>query len=101
MGALYRGQVRRHGRIMRSLYGQGLIVAGVFTFLPGRRMNGVLFFKAPWVGFAGVVVVGPVTATCIWQDGKRMEAQNGPSHRRWASLNTRRPSHIVRIWRNW
>ena len=35
----------------------GLGVAGLFTFLPGRRMNTVFFADAPMVGFTVVAVL--------------------------------------------
>lgn len=37
--AAIRRQSRAHGRAMRALYAQALIIPGLFTFLPGRRMN--------------------------------------------------------------
>ena len=37
------GNIRRHKSMMKSLYVLALIVTGLFTFLPGRTMNVVLF----------------------------------------------------------
>lgn len=37
------GDIRRHTRGMKSLYGLALLVTGAFTLLPGRIMHGVLF----------------------------------------------------------
>lgn len=37
------GKIASHKAMMRSLYFWALIVAGLFTFLPGRIMNQVLF----------------------------------------------------------
>ena len=37
------GNIRRHKTMMKSLYVLALIVTGLFTFLPGRTMNVVLF----------------------------------------------------------
>ena len=37
------GNIRRHKAMMKSLYVLALIVTGLFTFLPGRTMNAVLF----------------------------------------------------------
>lgn len=71
MWALYRGNARLHGRIMRSLYLQALILAGIFTFLPGRRMSGMIFPDTPMVGFGGVVAIGAVIGVLIWQDRRR------------------------------
>ena len=38
-----RHDVRRHGRAMISLFAGALLIAGVFTFLPGRIMHAVVF----------------------------------------------------------
>ena len=35
--------IGRHEAILRSLYSNGLIIAGAFTFLPGRTLNQMLF----------------------------------------------------------
>ena len=37
------GNIRRHKLMMKLLYIQALIVTGLFTLLPGRTMNAVLF----------------------------------------------------------
>jgi len=37
------GNIRRHKTMMKLLYVLALIVTGVFTLLPGRTMNAVLF----------------------------------------------------------
>lgn len=38
-----RGDIKRHMRIMQGVYLGGIVIAGGFTFLPGRIMNGVVF----------------------------------------------------------
>lgn len=38
-----RGDIRRHMRIMQSVYLGGIVIAGGFTFVPGRLMNKVAF----------------------------------------------------------
>ena len=38
-----RHDVRRHQRAMTALFAGALVVAGVFTFLPGRIMHAVVF----------------------------------------------------------
>jgi len=38
-----RRNIRQHAMVMKLLYAGGLIVAGFFTFLPGRIMHAVLF----------------------------------------------------------
>lgn len=37
-----RGDIKRHMRIMQGVYLGGIVIAGGFTFLPGRIMNGVV-----------------------------------------------------------
>ena len=37
------GNIRRHRTMMKLLYMLALIVTGLFTLLPGRTMNDVLF----------------------------------------------------------
>ena len=55
-----------HGRTMRALYAQALIIAGVFTFLPGRRMNGVFGSGQDMAVFWGAVVFGSCTLALIF-----------------------------------
>lgn len=47
---ILQGRVRAHAAAMRSLYWQALGIAGLFTLLPGRRMNAALFGEADWIG---------------------------------------------------
>ncbi len=56
--AILRRDVARHRATMRGLYWQALGIAGLFTFLPGRRMNAMIFGDAPWLGFWLVGAVG-------------------------------------------
>ncbi len=51
------GQIAAHRQQMVALYWQGIGVAGVFTFLPGRLMNEIAFGGGSWPGFAGVALV--------------------------------------------
>lgn len=37
------GKIKRHGQVMAALYGFALILAGLFTLLPGRVMHAVFF----------------------------------------------------------
>ncbi|MBO9448835.1 DUF2306 domain-containing protein [Tropicibacter sp. R16_0] len=41
--AARQGDIRRHQTIMMSLFALALVVTGLFTLLPGRAMNAVLF----------------------------------------------------------
>lgn len=66
IGHLIRREFAAHGRAMRALYLQSLVIAGVFTFLPGRRMNAVLFGGQAEVGFAIAAVVGVAVLGAIW-----------------------------------
>lgn len=53
---------------MRSLYFWAIGVAGIFTFLPGRRMNEAFFTNAPIVGFIGVAcVITGLLGVMVWQ----------------------------------
>ncbi len=44
-------RIANHQMEMRRLYFWAMGVAGLFTFLPGRRMNTVFFRDAPTLGF--------------------------------------------------
>lgn len=56
-----------HGRTMAQLYIWSMGVAGLFTLLPNRRMNAVLFGGDSWAGFAfGALVMG-VLALILWR----------------------------------
>ena len=37
------GKIANHQRFMRGMFFYGLVVAGLFTFMPGRIMHAVLF----------------------------------------------------------
>ena len=39
----HRHQVRRHSLIMIGIFSGGLVIAGLFTLLPGRIMHAVVF----------------------------------------------------------
>jgi uncharacterized membrane protein len=51
------GHVARHRAYMRGLYWQGLMVAGLFTLLPYRVLNRVLFPGTPELGYGVILVV--------------------------------------------
>lgn len=55
-----------HGRAMRALYAQALIIPGVFTFLPGRRMNALFGDGQDMAVFWAAAVVGAVVMAGIW-----------------------------------
>lgn len=41
----------RHEAILRSLYSNGLVIAGAFTFLPGRSLNRMVFGEPSQLGW--------------------------------------------------
>lgn len=43
VGAARQGNIRRHKAIMVSLFFYALVVTGLFTLMPGRVMNAVMF----------------------------------------------------------
>lgn len=49
------GRIADHKRTMMSLYVFGMGIPGLFTLLPGRIMNAIVFPQAPWVGFWAAV----------------------------------------------
>ncbi len=51
------GQIVRHKHAMQGLYFGGLIVAGTFTFMPGRVMNLVVFGQPSENGFYAVLAI--------------------------------------------
>jgi uncharacterized membrane protein len=69
--AIRAGDVARHGATMRALYAQALMLAGAFTFLPGRRMSEAFFPGTPWLGLAVMLAVAAVMVWLLWRDGRR------------------------------
>jgi len=60
--AAVRRDIALHRKTMRALYIQSLGITGLFTLLPGRRMNEVLFSSAPLAGIVVIVLGGAVIA---------------------------------------
>lgn len=56
------GRITAHRAVFRNLYWYGLLVAGTFNFLPGRRMNQVVFGEA---GELGLWLMGAVGAYVV------------------------------------
>jgi uncharacterized membrane protein len=52
------GRIRDHRIAFRNLYWYGLLVAGTFNFLPGRRMNEVVFGQSEQLGLWLMAAVG-------------------------------------------
>ena len=59
IAAARRHDVKTHRRIVRSMYFGGIVIAGLFTFIPGRIMNSVLFSGHDMVALvSGVLLLG-------------------------------------------
>jgi uncharacterized membrane protein len=74
--SLYRGvsyavarNIEAHRQTFRGLYVQGLVLAGLFTLLPDRILNRMLFETMPMAGVAvlivGIVIIGVFTVRRI------------------------------------
>jgi len=57
MRRIFRGDVIGHQAAMKSVYFWGLGIAGLFAFLPGRRMHMAIFGEPSWLGFACAALV--------------------------------------------
>ncbi|MCC5999371.1 MAG: DUF2306 domain-containing protein [Pararhodobacter sp.] len=64
--AIRAGNLIEHGRMMTQLYIWSMGVAGLFTLLPGRRMNAVLFDGQSWVGFGFCALAMAGLAWLLW-----------------------------------
>ena len=64
--AAIRRDVISHGRAMRALYAQALIIPGMFTFLPERRMNVVFSGGQDMAVFWVAAIVGALVIAGIW-----------------------------------
>jgi uncharacterized membrane protein len=62
------GRVARHQAQMRALYWQALMVAGLFTLLPGRFLNAVFFPGTPEAGYLAILVLGAGLAAMILRE---------------------------------
>jgi uncharacterized membrane protein len=64
-----RRNVQAHRRIMQGTFGGALVVAGIFTFAPGRIMHEVLF-TGPALGAAWPLLLAPL-AWLAWLTWRR------------------------------
>lgn len=55
--AARQGRITAHQSEMRGLYFWAMGVAGLFTFLPGRRMNMAFFPETPSQGFTAMAIL--------------------------------------------
>jgi uncharacterized membrane protein len=69
--AIRAGDVAKHGATMRALYAQALMLAGAFTFYPGRRMSEAFFPGAPWLGLVVMLAVASGALWLLWREGRR------------------------------
>ena len=69
--AIRAGDVAKHGATMRALYAQALMLAGAFTFFPGRRMSRAFFPDMPWLGLAIMLAGAAVAVWLLWREGRR------------------------------
>jgi len=54
--AIRAGGMRRHQAVMRGLYWGGLMIAGLFTLMPGRVLSRVLFPEQPEAGYVAIAL---------------------------------------------
>jgi uncharacterized membrane protein len=69
--AIRAGDVARHGATKRALYAQALMLAGAFTFFPGRLMSQAFFPGTPWMGLAVMLVVALLAVSLLWREGRK------------------------------
>ncbi len=72
--AIRAGDRVTHGRTMAQMYIWSMGVAGLFTLLPGRRMNAVLFDGQSWPGFWLAAALMAALALVIWRAQPAAEA---------------------------
>ncbi|MEP1537350.1 MAG: DUF2306 domain-containing protein [Paracoccaceae bacterium] len=63
MHAIFRGNITAHRAALSGLYWQGLILAGLFNFIPGRMTNRSLFPENPELGYVVMALGG---ALIVW-----------------------------------
>lgn len=63
MRAVFRGDIDAHREWLSGLYWQGLLLAGLVNFLPGRAINRMMF---PDAGEHGYIVIGLGGAALVW-----------------------------------
>jgi uncharacterized membrane protein len=74
---IFRGNITAHQTTMRSLYWTGLMVAGLFTFLPGRIVNRSLFPEIPEAGYLVIALGGAALATYLYNSRRLRRAVAG------------------------
>lgn len=79
MRHVFAGRIHEHRTVMRSLYWNGLAIAGLFNFLPGRTLNRMVFDDVRAFGY-GIIAVG--IAGIVLATVRRRKAQAAAS---WAT----------------
>jgi uncharacterized membrane protein len=72
MRQILAGRVAAHAQTMHSLYWRGLIIAGLFNFMPGRVVNRLLFAQDVWQGW---IVIALGLALILWGGLRRRRMQ--------------------------
>lgn len=70
----FAGRIAAHRAAMTSLYWNGLLVAGLFNFLPGRTINRMVFPETPQAGYWVMAAVGGVIALRLGRHAVRRAA---------------------------
>jgi uncharacterized membrane protein len=65
VAAARRGDIRLHRRIVTGLYFSGIVLAGLFTFLPGRIMHRVAFTGAEWPAVFVAALIGAILVAIV------------------------------------
>lgn len=74
-----RRNIPAHRAAMRGLYGGSLIIAGAFTFLPGRRMHAALF--GPEAGLTPSLVALALAAVALVLIYRPLRLKRSRAHR--------------------
>lgn len=75
------GQVAAHRRVFRNLYWYGLMVAGLFNFLPGRIVNRTLFPQVPELGYVLIALGLTIALSLILYPRLQRSFQSHPPPR--------------------
>lgn len=70
IAAARRGDIRLHKRIVTSLYFGGIVLAGLFTFVPGRIMHAVAFTGAEWPAALIAGLIAAILAAIVLRRGR-------------------------------
>lgn len=66
------GRIGLHRRVFGNLYWYGVMVAGLFNFLPGRIINQAVFPQTAELGYAVIALgLGVAVAAAVWPRAAR------------------------------